>query len=62
MVIILNIYTSEYAEVCSRTQEQELVAVLFEDYDPAVRPVCNASESVDINLALKISKVDELVT
>ncbi len=47
--------------MCAKTQEQILVESLFEHYKPEVRPVCNASEAVDVELKLKIEKVDDLV-
>ncbi len=47
--------------MCAKTQEQVLVESLFEHYKPEVRPVCNASEAVDVELKLRITKVDELV-
>ncbi len=47
--------------MCTKTQEQILVESLFEHYKPEVRPVCNASDAVDVSLKLRITKVDELV-
>ncbi len=47
--------------MCVRTQEQVLVDSLFKDYNPAVRPVCNFSEAVQVELGLKVSKLDGLV-
>ena len=47
--------------MCTKTQEQILVESLFGHYNPAVRPVCNASEAVVVALELRITKVDDLV-
>ncbi len=38
-----------------------LVDTLFANYNPWVRPVFNASDKVQVDLEMRIIKVDELV-
>ena len=50
-----------FPDQCTRTQEDDLVDILFRNYNPIVRPICNASEAVQVELALGVSNILELV-
>lgn len=45
-----------------KTEEQVLMESLFEDYEPAARPVYKASQTVQVQMGYRLMKIDDLVS
>ena len=48
--------------VAVRSKEHDLIEDLFTDYNPKVRPVLDANDTVQVSLSLSLSKLNYLVS